>query len=220
MSGSSSKSSVTATLRWEIVIVLAVTFGMSGLRATLRLVEALASPTPLKGQTAQLNPSQAPATWLDMSLQVLSAGTLVAWGSLAVYMLWVHPVTTNPLRFLRWSGLSDVWHGLAVAAAIGLPGLCFYGVARAWGLSATVGSCRGGPRLVVVRVAGHFRVGDGLGRGSGRRGVAANPLDSVWCVGGATRGGVGAVERPISRVPGPERGRGERDHGPDFWDVF
>ena len=55
VSGSSSRSSVTATLRWEIVIVLAVTFGMSGLRATLRLVEALVSPTPLKGQTTQLN---------------------------------------------------------------------------------------------------------------------------------------------------------------------
>ena len=125
MSGLSSKSSATATLRWEIVIVLTVTFGMSGLRATLRLVGALVSPTPLKGQTAQLNPSQAPAAWLDVSLQVLSAGTLVAWGALAVYLLWVHPVTTNPLRFLRWSGLSDVWHGLAAAAAIGLPGLCF-----------------------------------------------------------------------------------------------
>lgn len=143
MSASSSKSSVTATLRWEIVIVLAVIFGMSGLRATLRLVEALVPPTPLKGQTAQLNPSQAPAVWLDVSLQVLSAGTLVAWGSLAVYMLWVHPVTTNPLRFLQWSGLSDVWHGLAAATAIGLPGLCFYGVARAWGLSATVDPAAG-----------------------------------------------------------------------------
>ncbi|TIH63431.1 CPBP family intramembrane metalloprotease, partial [Klebsiella pneumoniae] len=143
MSGLSSKSNATAAVRWEIVIVLAVTFGMSGLRATLRLVEALVSPTPLKGQTAQLNPSQASAAWLDVSLQVLSAGTLVGWGALAVYMLWVHPVTTNPLRFLRWSGMSDVWHGLAAAAAIGLPGLCFYGVARAWGMSATVDPAAG-----------------------------------------------------------------------------
>ena len=166
MSGLSSKSSSIATLRWEIVIVLAVTFGMSGLRAALRLVQALASPTPLKGQTAQLNPSQAPVAWLDVSLQVLSAGTLVAWGALAVYMLWVHPVTTNPVRFLRWSGLSD------------------------------------------------------LGRGSGRSGVVADPFGSVWCVGGAARGHLGAVERLVPRVPGAERGRGERDHGADFRNVF
>lgn len=109
-------------LRWEIFLVLAITFGTAGVRAALRLLEAVADPTPLNEQTTTLNRSASTLAWLDPVFQIISSGVLFAWGGLAVFLLIRHqPVT------LSWQLRARDWlHGVGLAAVIGLPGLAFY----------------------------------------------------------------------------------------------
>lgn len=112
----------------EIILVLAVTFGMSGLRSLLRLIDAYLT-APLNEQSTTLVQPASSVSWLDLALQLTSAGTLVAWGALAWFLLgsrWCWP---------KWN---NVAHGAGLAAAIGLPGLAFYVAAVNLGLSKVV----------------------------------------------------------------------------------
>ena len=70
----------------EILLVLAVTFGTSGIRAALRLVDSL-QRAPLNTQSTTLIDAQSQTHWLDLALQATSALTLFAWGGLAWYLL-------------------------------------------------------------------------------------------------------------------------------------
>lgn len=112
------------SLRAELAIVLAVTFGTSGLRAALRLIDGLLAPTPLNEQQVTLNDAQSSVTWLDLALQAASALTLFAWGALALFLLG---------RRLSLPSLSDWPRGAALAAVIGLPGLALYVAALHFG---------------------------------------------------------------------------------------
>ncbi|RAV32532.1 CPBP family intramembrane glutamic endopeptidase [Corynebacterium heidelbergense] len=151
-------------LRWEILLVLAITFGASGARAALRLIEALARPERLDRQTTTLNGAQSALWWLDPAFQLISTGVLCAWGGLAMFLLLRHvpaavaplrpspagtPIRRHPLRPRR----ADILPGILLAAAIGLPGLAFYlaslhlGLSKhvdAAGISAALGSGPGG----------------------------------------------------------------------------
>lgn len=112
----------------EILLVLAVTFGTSGIRAALRLVDSL-QRAPLNTQSTTLVDAQSQTHWLDLALQATSALTLFAWGGLAWYILgerWRGP---------RWG---DLARGAGFAALIGLPGLAFYVAAVHLGLSKVV----------------------------------------------------------------------------------
>lgn len=147
-------------LRWEIVVVLVVTFGTSGVRAVLRLIDALARPEPLSGQTVTLNAAQSAVRWLDPAFQLVSSAVLVAWAGLAVLLLLRHcpPATLRPSGPVRSPGSSpdprpapgdsgddaplrlrpsrrDILPGVGLAALIGLPGLALYLGAVALGLS-------------------------------------------------------------------------------------
>ncbi|MDO5511279.1 CPBP family intramembrane glutamic endopeptidase [Corynebacterium sp.] len=104
----------------EILIVLAVSFGISGVRALLRLTDALLDTRPLNEQQIALYRSLSNAPWIDLGLQLASAGTLLAYGALALYLL------GGSIPRLRWS---DVGWGAGLAAVIGLPGLAFYATA-------------------------------------------------------------------------------------------
>ena len=121
-----------ARIRVEILVVLAVTFGASGLRSLLRLIDDLLSPTALNDQAVSLNAPQAQGIWLDLALQLVSAGVLFSWGGLALYLL-----SGSGIRIgrIRWS---DLGWGAGLAALIGLPGLIFYASAVHLGLSKQV----------------------------------------------------------------------------------
>ena len=131
-------------LRIELALLLAVTFGASGLRATLRLVEALTDPTPLNEQEALLNQSQSHLAWLDPAFQLITSGVLLAWGGLAAFLLLRHlppqPAEHPPSRAgLRLRIRAKDWpHGAGLAALIGLPGLAFYALAVHLGASKVV----------------------------------------------------------------------------------
>lgn len=125
-------------LGWEILLVLTITFGTSGVRSTLKLIDAALRPERLNNQSTTLNAQQSPLIWLDPLFQLLSAGVLFAWGGLALFLLFVHqPRHTRTLT--RWSHRPGDWlHGAGLAAIIGLPGLVFYITAVHLGLSKEV----------------------------------------------------------------------------------
>ncbi|UIZ92047.1 CPBP family intramembrane metalloprotease [Corynebacterium sp. CNCTC7651] len=112
----------------EVWLVLIITFGTSGLRAALRLVDSLLK-APLNQQSTTLIDASSNIHWLDLALQATSALTLIGWGGLAWYLLgwrWQWP---------RWR---DLAHGAGFAAMIGLPGLALYVAGVHLGLSKVV----------------------------------------------------------------------------------
>lgn len=119
-------------IRVEILLVLTITFGASGVRALLRLIDALSDPTPLSDQSVTLNTTQADIAWLDLGLQITSAAVLFAWGGLALFLL-----IGDGIRLHRFERIDLGW-GLLLAAIIGLPGLAFYIAAVHLGLSREV----------------------------------------------------------------------------------
>lgn len=124
------------TLKIEIAVVLAVTFGLSAYTALLKLIEAVL--LGLSGQTVALNPRRSPFDLIDLGLHLAGIAQLLAWGALVIYLLWrsgFGPVTIGLSR-PQWR--ADGLGGLGLAALIGLPGLGFYVLARLLDLSATV----------------------------------------------------------------------------------
>ncbi len=73
-------------LRIEIAVVLAVTFALSAYTALLSLIEGVL--LGLSGQTVALNPQRSPFSLIDLGLNLASLFQLLAWGALAIYLLW------------------------------------------------------------------------------------------------------------------------------------
>lgn len=124
-------------LRWEILLVLVITFGTSGFRAALRLIEAAVRPESLNDQHVTLNQKQSVLPWLDPLLQVTQSAVLFAWGGLALFLLLRHLPTNTPRTHFRFRR-TDLLHGAGLAALIGIPGLLFYISAVHLGLSKQV----------------------------------------------------------------------------------
>ena len=123
-------------MRVEIAVVLAVTFGLSAYTAFLNLVEAVL--LGLAGRRVALNPRRSPFDLIDLGLNLAVAFQLVAWGALALYLLWRTGFGPSRIGLGRVRLRPDVLGGLGLAALIGLPGLGLYVAARALGLSASV----------------------------------------------------------------------------------
>lgn len=117
----------TRRLRYEVALVLALTFGMAGLRSFFTLIDALS--TPLNTQSVTLNAPRATAAWLDFALQLCGAATIMTWGLLALFLLGE--------RLEKPRGADFSW-GVGLAALIGIPGLGFYYAAVHLGLSKEV----------------------------------------------------------------------------------
>lgn len=124
------------TLKIEIAVVLAVTFGLSAYTAGLRLVEAVL--LGLSGQTVALNPKRSPFDLIDLGLHLSVVLQLLAWGALALYLLWRSGFGPSAIGLSRPRWRPDGLGGLGLALLIGLPGLGFYVLARVLGLSADV----------------------------------------------------------------------------------
>ena len=123
-------------VRIEIAIVLALSFALSAYTAVLHLIEGVL--LGLSGQTVALNPSRSPFGFIDLGLNLAAVIQLLAWGSLAVYLLWRSGF--GPARIglgrIRWR--PDVLGGVGLAALIGIPGLALYQIARLLGVNAAV----------------------------------------------------------------------------------
>ncbi|MCX4096598.1 CPBP family intramembrane glutamic endopeptidase [Nocardia sp. alder85J] len=127
-----------SAIRLEIVIVLIVTFGLSGASAALSLVESALAPGGLGGQKVALNPSRATESTIDLLFQLLSALRLLGWAALGLYLLWRSGIGPRLIGLARPRLRGDVLPGAALAAVIGLPGLALYLIAHALGLSVTI----------------------------------------------------------------------------------
>jgi hypothetical protein len=125
-------------LRWEIAIVLVVTFGTSGASAALSLLESALSPGGIGGQSVALNPSRAAQSLIDLLYQLLSIGRLLGWGALGLYLLWRSGIGPRAIGLARIRPRRDVLPAMVLAAVIGLPGLGLYLIAHALGVSVTI----------------------------------------------------------------------------------
>ena len=120
----------TRRIRQEIAIVLVVTFGLSGMRAALRLLSDLMQPVPLNQQQTTLAEHQSDTSWIDLAMQLCSSAMLFSWGFLALYLL-------RESIFSRWRPKA-ILEGAGLAALIGIPGLVFYLSAVHFGFSKQV----------------------------------------------------------------------------------
>ena len=124
-------------LKFEVVIVLALSLGASAIYSVLSLVSSLLSPKGLAGSNQTLNSAVSSNPWLDTAYQVAGFAFNVAPAALAIYLLIVsnsQSLISLGLNFKR----ADPIKALALAASIGMPGIALYLGARALGLAANV----------------------------------------------------------------------------------
>ncbi|GFG71284.1 CPBP family intramembrane glutamic endopeptidase [Mycolicibacter senuensis] len=147
-------------LRLEIVLVLAVTFGLSAVTAILQLADAVLRD--LSAQRIPLNPRRSYFDFIDLGLNAAWAAQLFAWGALALYLLWRSGFPPGRIGLDRLPRRRDLAGGLGLAALIGLPGLGLYLLARTLGLNADVipaavdDTWWRAPMLIVIAFANGF----------------------------------------------------------------
>lgn len=126
-------------LRVEIILVLGVSLGMSGLYALVNLIGDLTAPTPLNQQQATLNTSQAPGRpWLDLSLQLLGIISAIVPAFLALYLMSRRGDQPSSIGLDRRRPGWDIGVGAGLALVIGVPGLGLYLAAHALGINASI----------------------------------------------------------------------------------
>lgn len=125
-------------LIFEIVLVLAVTLGLSGVRGLLALLDALLAPGPLAHHSVAINAPVRKAELLDLAYQLTGVIQLLAWGALGCYLLWRGGIPPRDLGLDRRPTGRDTGLGVGLAAVIGIPGMAWYLLALAAGLNLTV----------------------------------------------------------------------------------
>lgn len=123
-------------IRIEVAVMLAVTFGVSALIAVLHLADAVLSG--LGSYRVRMNQNLSRYDLINLGLNLVSVGQLVAWGGLALYLLWRSGIGPAAIGLGRLRPRADVLGGLGLAALIGVPGLLLYLAARILGLNAEV----------------------------------------------------------------------------------
>jgi membrane protease YdiL (CAAX protease family) len=124
----------------EVVLVLALSLGASGVSALISFIGSVTQSRPLADQTAPLVTDFAPGRpWLGLAWQVFSIVT-----ALVPVALVAHLLTRSGGSVRETLGFSldrkalDLGRGAVIAAAIGGSGLCLYLAARAAGFNLTV----------------------------------------------------------------------------------
>jgi len=125
---------------WEIVIVLALGFGRSAVASVLSVIEKLTRGQPLADQTTQVNNSVTPdRPWLDLGYQLYYF--ILPLAQVALILLLLRMAYGGARRLIGFDLTRigrDLAKGLAICAAVGIPGLGFYFLARAIGINTTV----------------------------------------------------------------------------------
>ncbi|MBB4888798.1 membrane protease YdiL (CAAX protease family) [Streptomyces netropsis] len=127
------------TLRVELLLVLALSLGASGVSSLISFVGAATRPGGLSDQAATLNGSHAPGRpWLDLAWQLFGITTSLVPVLLVAHLLLREGAGLRAIGFDRLRPGFDLKWGTALAAAIGGTGLLFYLGARAAGFNLTV----------------------------------------------------------------------------------
>ncbi|MEU9133926.1 CPBP family intramembrane glutamic endopeptidase [Kitasatospora sp. NPDC048540] len=123
----------------ELLIVLGLSLGASGISSAISFVGSLTEPAALGHQVAVLNGSRAPGRpWLDLAWQLFYVARGLMPVVLVGYLLVREGSSLRVLGFDLTRKLSDLGRGLAVAAAIGGTGLGLYLAAHAAGVNLAV----------------------------------------------------------------------------------
>ena len=126
-------------LRVEIALVLAASLGTSAIYSILKLIEQSLSTSGLGGSTSNLNPTQAPLEFFDFSYQLIGICYSLAIPAIALYLLRRdNKDAFGQIGIWPMSLAIDSLRGLALAAAIGIPGIALYSSARAVGAAAKI----------------------------------------------------------------------------------
>lgn len=122
----------------EILLVLGVSLGQSAVYSILSIIEKATREVPLNQQTTSMNNSVTPdRPWLDLAYQVAGLVFPLVPALLALYLLRLTG-ERDGIGFDLKRPRPDVARGFLLAAAIGVPGLGLYLLARALGLNTIV----------------------------------------------------------------------------------
>ncbi|SDB80226.1 CAAX protease self-immunity [Raineyella antarctica] len=144
--------------RWpyglEVVLLLLVSLGRSAVYSVLAIIDLSTRPGGVGKQTSELNPTIIPdRAWLDAMYQVVQTVLPLVPVLLAVLLLsrdHARPWSAIGMDLRRRTWRRDLLGGLALAAAIGVPGLGLYLAARAAGLNTEVSAAGVGTGLWAI----------------------------------------------------------------------
>jgi len=122
----------------ELLLVLGVSLGSSAVYSVLSLLRSVTSEQGLAGSQVTLNRSFADNQWIDLGYQIAGFVFPLIPVLLALYLLKLNGSAAEQLGIYRTTAVRDTGIGAAVAAAIGIPGIGLYLLARANGLAAEV----------------------------------------------------------------------------------
>lgn len=125
----------TRRLRAEILIVLGLSLGQSGIFAVWKLVERYLSSKPIGSQTTTLHPSASRLDAMDLVYQLLKIGFSIVPVALALYLLGTGFTRSRERLGLVWTprwptASRDLGRGVGLALVIGVPGLGLYVAGR------------------------------------------------------------------------------------------
>ncbi|MFI6644203.1 CPBP family intramembrane glutamic endopeptidase [Streptomyces sp. NPDC050504] len=125
--------------RSEVLLVLALSLGASGVSSLISFIGSLTKPGGLKDQAATLNSSAAPGRpWLDLAWQLFGISTALVPVALVAHLLLREGAGLRSIGFDRSRPGFDLARGTLLAAGIGSAGLAFYLAARTSGFNLTV----------------------------------------------------------------------------------
>jgi membrane protease YdiL (CAAX protease family) len=122
----------------EIVLVLGLSLGRSGVYAVVDFLADLTSGVPLAQQTTTLNASQSARPGLDLTLQLLRIGFALVIVGLVAYLLRRSGENLRDLGVDATQPGRDLGRGAALAALVGGTGLLWYLIAHRAGINLTV----------------------------------------------------------------------------------
>lgn len=126
-------------IRAEILLVLGVSLGASAIYSIVNIIDLSTRSKPISHQTATLNGALSNRQVFDFIYQILGIVFDLVPVALVVFLLWsaVSPhLARLGIDFRRpWR---DAASGLALALAIGIPGIALYLVGRAIGITVAV----------------------------------------------------------------------------------
>ena len=109
-------------LRTELIVVFAVTLGLSGVRSLVSLLDVLAAPVPLDQRRVAIDTPLGRNAWADLAAQLAGSLTLVAWGALGLLLLVRAGAGPRRIGLDGRRPLADALGAVGLAALIGVPG--------------------------------------------------------------------------------------------------
>lgn len=122
----------------EILLVLGLSLGRSGVFAAVDLLESLTSGVALADQTVTLNASASPRPLFDLIVQLLRIGFALVIVGLVWYLLRRSGESLRTLGVDASQPKRDIGRGLGLAALVGGTGIVWYLAAHAMGINLTV----------------------------------------------------------------------------------